>query len=143
MSYGTDFLYTGSGLIPSSSNSHMYKAPIIAQLLHTIPRFNLTLYRTNNTFRIRDEVYLEVRRRIYNMWGSFANIHFLIAESGNIGLGARGPAHHFAFRLAPLLNDEMLRPKAEDSPLHHEPEGNTQRSHGVVLCGHRIGPIRQ
>lgn len=63
MGYGTDFLFTGSGLIPPSSNAHMYQAPILSQLLHTIPRYNLTLHRTNNTFRIRDDVYLEVRKR--------------------------------------------------------------------------------
>lgn len=61
MGYGTDFLFTGSGLIPPSSNAHMYQAPILSQLLHSIPRYNLTLHRTNNTFRIRDDVYLEVR----------------------------------------------------------------------------------
>lgn len=60
MGYGTDFLFSGSGMIPPSSNAHMYQAPILSQLLHTIPRYNLTLHRTNNTFRIRDEVYLEV-----------------------------------------------------------------------------------
>lgn len=60
MGYGTDFLFTGSGLIPPQ-NEHQYQAPLLSQLLHTIPRYNLTLHRTNNTFRIRDEVYLEVR----------------------------------------------------------------------------------
>lgn len=66
MGYGTDFLFSGSGLIPSSS-SHMYQPPIISQLLHQIPRYNITLHRTNNTFRIRDEAYLEV---------SFQRFHF-------------------------------------------------------------------
>lgn len=59
MGYGTDFLFSGSGMIPQS-NVHMYQAPLLSQLLHQIPRFNLTLHRTNNTFRIRDDVYLEV-----------------------------------------------------------------------------------
>lgn len=60
MGYGTDFLFTGSGMIPPSSNAHAYDPPVLSKLLHTIPRYNLTLHRTNNTFRIRDEVYLEV-----------------------------------------------------------------------------------
>lgn len=52
MGYGTDFLFSGSGLIPPPSNVHMYQAPILSQLLHTIPRYNLTLHRANSTFRI-------------------------------------------------------------------------------------------
>lgn len=37
-----------------------YKAPIIAKLLHSLPHYNITFHRTNNTFRPTDEIYLEV-----------------------------------------------------------------------------------
>lgn len=37
-----------------------YKAPLIAKLLHSLPHYNITFHRTNDTFRPTDEVYLEV-----------------------------------------------------------------------------------
>lgn len=37
-----------------------YKVPLIAKLLHSLPHYNITFHRTNNTFRPTDEVYLEV-----------------------------------------------------------------------------------
>lgn len=58
MSGHNDFTF-GSGLI-TTSNTHFYKAPILAQLLHSLPHYNITFHRTNSTFRPRDEVYLEV-----------------------------------------------------------------------------------
>lgn len=68
MGYGTDYLFSGSGHIPPQ-NEHQYQAPLLSQLLHTIPRYNLTLHRTNHTFRIRDEVYLEVSRGVLPVKG--------------------------------------------------------------------------
>lgn len=41
-----------------------YKAPIIAKLLHSLPHYNITFHRTNNTFRPTDEIYLEVNLEI-------------------------------------------------------------------------------
>lgn len=37
-----------------------YKVPLIAKLLHSLPHYNITFHRTNNTFRPTDEGYLEV-----------------------------------------------------------------------------------
>lgn len=37
-----------------------YRVPLIAKLLHSLPHYNITFHRTNNTFRPTDEVYLEV-----------------------------------------------------------------------------------
>lgn len=37
-----------------------YKVPLIAKLLHSLPHYNITFHRTNNTFRPTDEIYLEV-----------------------------------------------------------------------------------
>lgn len=39
---------------------YKYQASIIAKLLHALPHYNLTLHRTNSTFRPRNAVYLEV-----------------------------------------------------------------------------------
>ncbi|CAO1412065.1 unnamed protein product [Diamesa hyperborea] len=36
-----------------------YKVPLIAKLLHTLPHYNITFHRTNNTFKPTDEIYLE------------------------------------------------------------------------------------
>lgn len=47
-----------------------YKAPIIAKLLHSLPHYNITFHRTNNTFRPTDEIYLEVRQSKQNQWHS-------------------------------------------------------------------------
>lgn len=38
-----------------------YKVPLIAKLLHTLPHYNITFHRTNNTFKPTDEIYLEVK----------------------------------------------------------------------------------
>lgn len=173
MGYGTDFLFSGSGLIPSS-NSHMYQPPIISQLLHQIPRYNITLHRTNNTFRIRDEAYLEV---------SFQRFHFSLpflavvvfcsfltlpltritmihqtdnlsdsfrlffssssAEFGNPGLSAGGSFDSLSVRPTALLDDPVLRPETENGTLNHQPQGNAQRRHCLVLCGNRTRPLRQ
>lgn len=43
-----------------------YKVPLIAKLLHSLPHYNITFHRTNNTFRPTDEVYLEVSTIYYN-----------------------------------------------------------------------------
>lgn len=43
-----------------------YKAPIIAKLLHSLPHYNITFHRTNNTFRPTDEIYLEVNKSPYS-----------------------------------------------------------------------------
>lgn len=37
-----------------------YTVPVIAKLLHTLPHYNITFHRINNTFRPNDEIYLEV-----------------------------------------------------------------------------------
>lgn len=44
----------------AKSGEDVYKAPIIAKLLHSLPHYNITFHRTNNTFRPTDEIYLEV-----------------------------------------------------------------------------------
>lgn len=50
-----------------------YKVPLIAKLLHSLPHYNITFHRTNNTFRPTDEVYLEVSAT------SALYLHFLAA----------------------------------------------------------------
>lgn len=42
-----------------------YNVPLIAKLLHTLPHYNITFHRTNNTFRPTDEIYLEVRKKFF------------------------------------------------------------------------------
>lgn len=37
-----------------------YQVPFLAKVLHSLPHLNITLHRTNNTFRPTDEIYLEV-----------------------------------------------------------------------------------
>jgi hypothetical protein len=37
-----------------------YQVPFLAKILHSLPHLNITLHRTNNTFRPTDEIYLEV-----------------------------------------------------------------------------------
>lgn len=37
-----------------------YKVPLIAKILHSLPHYNITFHKTNDTFRPTDEVYLEV-----------------------------------------------------------------------------------
>lgn len=44
----------------NEQNEFQYKAPLIAKLLHSLPHYNITFHRTNDTFRPTDEVYLEV-----------------------------------------------------------------------------------
>lgn len=39
-----------------------YTVPVIAKLLHTLPHYNITFHRINNTFRPNDEIYLEVSK---------------------------------------------------------------------------------
>lgn len=41
--------------------SDQYKVPVIAKLLHSLPHYNITFHRINNTFRPHDDIYLEVR----------------------------------------------------------------------------------
>lgn len=43
-----------------------YRVPLIAKLLHSVPHFNLTFHRTNDTFRPTDQVYLEVSGCIFS-----------------------------------------------------------------------------
>lgn len=37
-----------------------YHVPFLAKVLHSLPHLNISLHRTNNTFRPTDEIYLEV-----------------------------------------------------------------------------------
>lgn len=37
-----------------------YHVPFLAKILHSLPHLNISLHRTNNTFRPTDEIYLEV-----------------------------------------------------------------------------------
>lgn len=172
MGYGTDFLFSGSGMIPPSSNAHVYKAPLISQLLHTIPRYNITLHRTNNTFRIRDEVYLEVRITEIKINSSQTlcplknyplllfiffftttssspwfkkNVSFSSAfsESRNLGLRSRRPFDHLPLRPAALFDDALLRPQTEDRALHYQPQSNPQRRHRPLLCRNWTGIVRK
>lgn len=48
------------GLSATNELEDQYKVPLIAKLLHSLPHYNITFHRTNNTFRPTDEVYLEV-----------------------------------------------------------------------------------
>lgn len=47
-------------MTPNGVDDDQYKVPLIAKLLHSLPHYNITFHRTNNTFRPSDEVYLEV-----------------------------------------------------------------------------------
>lgn len=42
-----------------SETDDQYKVPLIAKILHTLPHYNITFHRTNNTFRPTNEIYLE------------------------------------------------------------------------------------
>jgi hypothetical protein len=42
-----------------------YEVPFLAKILHSLPHLNITLHRTNNTFRPTDEIYLEVRLHFF------------------------------------------------------------------------------
>ena len=54
-----------------SAFDDQYKVPIIARLLHSLPHYNITFHRTNDTFRPTDEVYLEVSLLIEDTGISF------------------------------------------------------------------------
>lgn len=43
-----------------------YQVPFLAKILHSLPHLNITLHRTNNTFRPTDEIYLEVSAALIN-----------------------------------------------------------------------------
>lgn len=43
---------------------YQYQAPILAKLLHTLPHYNITFHLVNNTFRPKNEVYVEVNNNI-------------------------------------------------------------------------------
>lgn len=45
---------------PLSDFDEQYKVPLIAKILHSLPHYNITFHKTNDTFRPTDEVYLEV-----------------------------------------------------------------------------------
>lgn len=42
-----------------------YEVPFLAKILHSLPHLNISLHRTNNTFRPTDEIYLEVRLHFF------------------------------------------------------------------------------
>lgn len=49
-----------------------YEVPFLAKILHSLPHLNITLHRTNNTFRPTDEIYLEVRLHFF--------LHFVVSK---------------------------------------------------------------
>lgn len=45
---------------PLDDFDEQYKVPLIAKILHSLPHYNITFHKTNDTFRPTDDVYLEV-----------------------------------------------------------------------------------
>jgi hypothetical protein len=57
-------------------NEDQYKIPLLAKLLHSLPHYNITFHRTNNTFRPKNEVYLEVIIEIIDFFLLLFVLHF-------------------------------------------------------------------
>lgn len=57
-----------------------YMVPKIARILHSLPHYNITFHRINNTFRPTDEVYLEVSGIFHQFHALHANMDIIHAN---------------------------------------------------------------
>ena len=86
-----------------------YKAPIIAKLLHALPHYNITLHKTNSTFRPTDEVYLEVKLKSQFLRVPYSiKSHYFITEFRFIGLSSCGFVNSITVWFVIIFIDSLL-----------------------------------
>lgn len=107
-----------------------YKVPLIAKLLHTLPHYNITFHRTNNTFKPTDEIYLEVKKLaaqiiffcrnilllliikpvsfVWKIVCNFFSFDIFATEFGYIGKCSCCSFNHITVRFTVVFNDTML-----------------------------------
>lgn len=122
-----------------------YEVPFLAKILHSLPHLNITLHRTNNTFRPTDEIYLEVRLHFFSfpspIWSSsscFGYKEFFQLQS--LGLLGSIPAAALIISLFCLLLYLMSRCcDRKPRPAHSITSLKVTLSIVTVLCCAAIG----
>lgn len=117
-----------------------YHVPFLAKILHSLPHLNISLHRTNNTFRPTDEIYLEVIHKIYKFMMNLHQFPFrFYTEFGPFGIYTGSSSHIFPLLSPTLLNVTMLRSKTSPSAFHYEPESYVVNRNCAMLCRDRFG----